>query len=455
MLLLLMLLLPPAALRKHDRLLTGVACASMKKVLSINRYTGIDQRSSIGTPDHPLVNQPEAPTITEIHNIFMTDGVPLAVSAARKAMQEAQVAPSQITHMVSTTCTNSANPGYDHFVARELGLAANLEKTLLHGVGCSGGLATLRTAANLCLGHAMRGLPARILCVALEVSTTMVRSELDSINELQETRIGVALFSDCASAVVLSNGIGEQPQPVYELLGWQHHVVPETEEDLGFDVDPMGWKVVLSPRVPKLTESVLQPTYNALLSSAPKLPPGYAAAPDFDWAMHPGGATILTGAERAMKITPEHMRASYDTYINHGNSSSATIFSVLDRLRSKDMDAIAPGGQPKDYIVGCAFGPGITVEMCLLKRNMELRGGMLVTGIQTPPETESEASSRSGDADADEDQFLETRNSSSSRSSSRAEERAPVQQQQEAAERIHQTQDQSFITEALNDLELD
>ena len=94
----------------------------------------------------------------------------------------------------------------------------------------------------------------------------------------------------------------------------------------------------------------------------------------------------MTGAEKALGLNPEHMRASYDTYINHGNSSSATIFSVMDRLRSKDMDAYAPGGRVKEYVVACAFGPGIAVEMCMLKRNLG------ATGLQTPPETESEAS---------------------------------------------------------------
>ena len=91
-----------------------------------------------------------------------------------------------------------------------------------------------------------------------------------------------------------------------------------------------------------------------------------------------------------MNITPEHMRASYDTYMNHGNSSSATIYSVMDRLRSKDMDALAPDGRVRDFVVGCAFGPGISVEMCMLKRNMKC--GTQISGLQTPPETESESS---------------------------------------------------------------
>ena len=150
---------------------------------------------------------------------------------------------------------------------------------------------------------------------------------------------------------------------------------------------------MLSPRVPKLAASVVEPAFNDLMSTLPNLPPDYQNAADFDWALHPGGATIMSGVERAMGLTPEHMRASYDTYINHGNSSSATIISVLDRLRKKDMDEIAPGGKVKEFIVGCAFGPGIAAELCMLKRNMNHVLRTLVTsGEATPPETESEGS---------------------------------------------------------------
>src|SRR5689334_15105407 len=98
---------------------TPDVASSMQKVLAINKFTGIDQRSSVGEADHPLVNGPTAPTIVELHKIFMSDGVPLAINAARQALTEARLEPSQITHMVSTTCTDSANPGYDHFVAKE------------------------------------------------------------------------------------------------------------------------------------------------------------------------------------------------------------------------------------------------------------------------------------------------------------------------------------------------
>ena len=56
------------------------------------------------------------------------------------------------------------------------------------------------------------------------------------------------------------------------------------------------------------------------------------------------------------------------------------------------MDEIAPEGKVKDFVVGCAFGPGIAIEMCMLKRNMNHRIRNAASGEATPPETESEGS---------------------------------------------------------------
>ncbi|KAJ4245806.1 hypothetical protein NW762_013930 [Fusarium torreyae] len=345
--------------------------ASMQKVLAINRITGIDARSSVGTAGHPIVNQKTPPTVAELHKVFVSDGVPLAISAARKSIKEAGINVDEITHIVSTTCTDNSNPGFDTLVAESLGLQHQVEKVLLQGVGCSGGLAALRTAANLALGRTARRRPARILCVALEVCTTLVRSELESIHDREETRIGAALFSDCASALVLSNEIESPTNEVYELLGWDHHIIPGTADHLRFDPDPLGWKVVLAPQVPSITCSSLPPIVSNLLESIPSLPEHYRDAQNLDWAVHPGGLSILTGLEKVLGITPRHMRASYYTYIQNGNSSSATIFSVLDRLRTQAMDAEAPSSGPTDHVVAVAFGPGIAVEVCAFKRKMK------------------------------------------------------------------------------------
>lgn len=123
-----------------------------------------------------------------------------------------------------------------------------------------------------------------------------------------------------------------------------------------------GWKVVLSPRVPTLSAKAVEPAFQNMLDSIPELlktdiPP---SAAEFDWALHPGGSLIITGVEKAMNLTQEHLRASYDIYMNYGNSSSATIISVMNRLREM--------GDGRDHVIACAFGPGIALEMMVLRR---------------------------------------------------------------------------------------
>ena len=208
----------------------------------IDEHSGIDTRSAIGTIDHPITNGAKPPSIAELYDIFLDYGVNLSVAACRNALEQWGGDISEITHMVSTTCTNSANPGFDHFVVKALGLNTSIEKVLLHGVSCSGGLAALRTAANIALGSRFLGKPARILVLACEISSVLIRSELDSISRDQDVRHGVTHFGDCASAVVLGNEFvnGSDEDPLLELLGWEHRIIDGTTNEFGFNTDPLG-----------------------------------------------------------------------------------------------------------------------------------------------------------------------------------------------------------------------
>ena len=124
---------------------------------------------------------------------------------------------------------------------------------------------------------------------------------------------------------------------------------------------------MLSPRVPALASAAVPAVFEDLISSVPDLVDlGKFKASSYDWALHPGGSTVISGVESAMHLTPQHLRASYEVYVTHGNSSSATIFSVMDRLLA---------GDTNEHIIGCAFGPGIAVEMMAFKRPNTSRPG--------------------------------------------------------------------------------
>lgn len=173
--------------------------------------------------------------------IFLKEGLTLAVAASRLAVTEAGISLDKVTHVVATTCTNSSNPGFDSFLAQELGLRPSVEKVLLHGVGCAGGLAGLRLAASLCQAAAWRGEPAHVLLIACEITSSMRRDELMRIDRDQQVRIGVTLFGDGASALILSLEPGaSESKGIYELINWAHLTVPDTHSDLRIDVDASG-----------------------------------------------------------------------------------------------------------------------------------------------------------------------------------------------------------------------
>ena len=92
-------------------------------------------------------------------------------------------------------------------------------------------------------------------------------------------------------------------------------------------------------------------------------------ANEFDWFIHTGGSLIIDAITMVLSLAgpdtdKSQTAASWDRYRERGNSSSASIGGVIERGRQL-------GG--RDRVVAVSFGPGISVEMCLLRR-CEWRG---------------------------------------------------------------------------------
>lgn len=177
--------------------------------------------------------------------LYREVGVDLTVQACKTALQEAGIEYSSITHTVGVTCTNQGNPGYDLLVNKKLGLAPTVDRTLLHGVGCAGGLAIMRTAAQLACGATMRARPARILAFACELCTPNIRFDLADVAQCVEPAnisIASAIFSDAAAAFVLCNELAmdDGTKPIFQLLEWDSELIPETSEHMAIHTEASG-----------------------------------------------------------------------------------------------------------------------------------------------------------------------------------------------------------------------
>ena len=146
-------------------------------------------------------------------------------------------------------------------------------------------------------------------------------------------------------------------------------------------------QATLSTRVPSLTAKAVPALFSRLLStyaSRPRLRPSspasssapnaplqaslslgpHSEANSLDWFIHTGGSLILSTLSKTLHLLPptedpSQTAPSWQMYRERGNSSSASIGGVIERGR-------AIGG--REGVVSVAFGPGMTVEMVLLRR---------------------------------------------------------------------------------------
>lgn len=100
------------------------------------------------------------------------------------------------------------------------------------------------------------------------------------------------------------------------------------------------------------------------LNPSPPLPFLSTEPAAHDWLIHPGGAAVLSALTRVLNLdSPEidysQTGPSWDIYRERGNSSSAAIGAVIERARET---------AGREGCVAVAFGPGISVEMAVLRR---------------------------------------------------------------------------------------
>ncbi|OOO05724.1 chalcone and stilbene synthase domain protein [Aspergillus oryzae] len=325
---------------------------AVRKTLYVNEKSRIQTRRAAVPFDDPFWSDPKLPDIAECDVLFRKYGVPVAEEAARKALADWNGSFNDLTHVVVVTC-----------------LRKNVQRTLLHGVGCAGGAAALRTANELLLGAAFQGKPGRALVVACEICMIFFRSMLEDIVKAQEANVAMTLFGDGAGAMVLSNGIcpkTSERAPLWNILNCRTTLLEDSASSIQFNIRPHGYDPVITKEVPGQTSAALPSGFQDLISSTPSL---YSDKSNFDpssydWALHPGGYSIAVLAQNALGITEHHLRKTYEVYRSRGNTSSSTVISVINEL-AREQGTSESG---RDKVIVAAFGPGITMELAVMAR---------------------------------------------------------------------------------------
>jgi len=286
------------------------------------------------------------PTTRERMQKFEQHALALAIHCCAEALMQADQDVSEITHLVTVSCSGFYAPGFDIGLIQELGLRPGTARTHVGFMGCHGSFNALRVAKAF--------VDADPNAVVLVCSV-----ELCSLHHhygwSTEKVIANALFADGAGAAICrsASACSLPAHAKYELIRNDSHLVPNTIGAMSWSIGDNGFEMTLSQKVPALIETHLSDWTQTFLAKE-----GLTIEAIDGWAIHPGGPRILDACKNALSLTFDDVAPARDILAQYGNMSSATILFLLNRLKQEPLEG---------PVVALGFGPGLTIEAMLFE----------------------------------------------------------------------------------------
>ena len=343
--------------------LSGLDAVRARTLRALYRRSGVRRRGSVllDRPDgalrdrqdffRPMADEGDrGPSTADRMERYELAAPRLALLAARRALDDADVEPGRVSHLVTVSCTGFASPGVDAGLVHELGLSAQVTRTQVGFMGCHGTFNGLRVAHGF-----TRADPESVALVcSVELCSLHFAYGWDP-----ESMVANALFADGAGAVICggdgsgvagrSESDGASP---WRVTATGTVILDDSAGDMTWRIGDHGFRMTLSPRVPEVIGRELRPWMTGWLAAA-----GLTLSDVASWAVHPGGPRIIDAVGAALELDRDRTSSAREVLAEHGNMSSATILFILQRLRQAD----AP--RP---CVALAFGPGLVAEAALI-----------------------------------------------------------------------------------------
>jgi alkylresorcinol/alkylpyrone synthase len=277
------------------------------------------------------------------NDVYMQTARPLAADAIQRALTDANLTPVNVDHFIVISCTGFDDPGLDVLVAKDLGMRSNLRRSALIGMGCQAGLTGL--------DRALLELTARPQNIVVVLTVEFGSLHFQHGKKL-DNMIASALFGDGLAAAVIGPEVPGRPK-IIDTMTYSDY---DAHDFLGFRVSDKGYEIRLNTKVPKKLRAIVPDIVENFLSR------NNLQNNDVRfWGIHPGGAKIVDYLEEGLGLSPEDLRYSREVLQQYGNMSSVTIFFVLNKIIQEGQP------QPGNVALLQAFGPGLTIELCLLQ----------------------------------------------------------------------------------------
>jgi alkylresorcinol/alkylpyrone synthase len=337
---------------------------------SLYRRSGVDKRGSVllTSPDGPvaerqsfyknnLQGRSKRPSTKTRMQAYADHAGPLLYGACVQAIEQAQINPSDVTHLITVSCTGFYSPGIDFEMIRRCELSPSVQRFHIGFMGCHAALNGLNMARAI-----VQADPRAVVLVAAVELCSLHQQYSDDPQQL----VANALFADGAAAMIITQrreSFRHRRLDDYGLTDWnirshRSYTVPDTQSYMRWTIGDEGFAMTLDPQVPIVIERSLAGVMQTWLAEE-----GITIDSIDGWAVHPGGPRIVESAGSSLGLKRDHLACSLSVLAEHGNMSSPTVLFILEQLLQSRRDM--------EHIVMLAFGPGLCIEATLLCRELD------------------------------------------------------------------------------------
>lgn len=321
--------------------------------------SGISNRYSV-IPDYSS-NKEDRVFFPKTHNLepfpsieyrmqyFNKAALPLCIKAIENCIKD-KTHYSQITHLITVSCTGLSAPGLDIDIVQSLKLNSTINRTSVNFMGCYAAIHALKQADYICKSDAN----AIVLVVCVELCTI----HFQKINDLDNTFANLLFADGAAAALVMADNIAQKHKfKGFAIKNFHSQIELSGKQDMTWQLSSTGFLMSLSSYIPQLIEkgfkNLFEDSINRLKIKKQDIS---------HWAIHPGGRKILEVIQKELELGKSDLESSYKVLKNFGNMSSPTILFVLKDIWDNKADA-----NKKELTYGAAFGPGLTMESLILE----------------------------------------------------------------------------------------
>ena len=117
------------------------------------------------------------PSLEKRMEVFLKESPKLSIKAIEKCIN-GKMKPTELTHLITVSCTGLSAPGLDIQLVQELSLNPNIERTSVNFMGCYAAIHGLKLADYICKSD----VNAKVLVVCVELCTLHFQKENDMDN---------------------------------------------------------------------------------------------------------------------------------------------------------------------------------------------------------------------------------------------------------------------------------